>query len=29
MDIPTVACEGLGVIEFETNVESCGVGTVE
>ena len=29
MDIPTVVCGGLGVIEFKTNVESCGVGTVE
>ena len=29
MDIPTVVCGGLGVIEYETNVESCVVGTVE
>ena len=34
MDISTeetlpAVCGGLGVIEYETNVESCDVGTVE
>ena len=34
MDISTeeslpAVCRGLGVIEYETNVESCDVGTVD
>ena len=29
MDIPTAVSVGLGVGEYETNVESCDVGTVD